>query len=192
MNKDSSFTNRFKREVLRKALHLPAFAFPAMAFYAPVVAQACLVFLIVFYGALMLGESLSPDKLSNIRSFVAVFKRGEGVDPAPLYLAIGLLLCLVFSSPIATFFAAYVIAICDSAAALVGMRFGRHKVFSLSKSWEGSLAFAILCFVGALFFLSPLSALLATLILALVELLGIKGSDNFLLPIVSQLCLLWL
>ncbi len=192
MNRDLSFTNPFKREVLRKALHLPAFAFPAMALYAPKFALVSLALLMAFYAFLMFGESRYPHKLSRVSQFVSFFKREEGVDPAPLYLALGLFLCLLFSTPKATFFAAYVIAICDSAAALVGMRLGRHKVFSLSKSWEGTLAFAILCFVGACFFLSPLSALLTALILALVELLGIKGSDNFLLPIISQFCLLLL
>lgn len=191
MNKDLLSTNRFKREVFRKALHLPAFVFPLLALHSRLLAVDVLFALMLFYSVFMFVEMKFPGLQNGISQIVTFFKRNEALDPAPLYLALSMLLCLLFSTPKSVFFAAYVIAICDSAAALVGIRFGKHQISNLNKSWEGTLAFMVFCFLGGLFYLPPLFAFLTALLLAFVELIGIRGLDNLLLPIASQLCL-WL
>lgn len=189
MQPDSFSTRRFSHEVLRKILHLPAFVFPLLAIYSRIVAIFILASLIFFYVALLFIEKKYSKKILGVNDLITLCKRSEKIDPAPAYLALGLLLCVVFFPAYNVFYAAYVIAISDSAAALVGMRFGRHPIGKFSKSWEGSLAFFILSFVGGVFFLSPLAALVTAFCLTTAEILCGRGTDNFILPLLSQVLL---
>jgi phytol kinase len=91
------------------------------------------------------------------------------------------------------------LAVADAAAALAGVRWGRHlyATWGGNKSLEGSLAFlsaSLLCSLLALLILTDLTvahaALISTLIstvATLVEAVAGKGIDNFLLPILGFL-----
>jgi phytol kinase len=100
------------------------------------------------------------------------------------------------------FAAALILALADSAAAIVGKRYGKHhgyKIFGQSKSWIGSAAFFVVaCLIlGLIVGLSPLDlhgvAVITVLglsaILTLTENVGVYGTDNFLLPTVTVLTL---
>lgn len=180
-------TKLFRRECLRKSLHLPTFFFPAMALYARNLSVMLLGFLVVGYSVLFLMEQAG--KRGRVFDWVNLLRRTDSPDPAPIYLGIAMMACLIFFEPGLVFYAAYVIAICDSGAALVGMKLGKHKL-SGSKTVEGSAAFFVLAFVGGLFFASPVLALIAAFILTLVELFSKNGFDNLFLPLASQLILL--
>lgn len=75
----------------------------------------------------------------------------------------------------------------DSAAALVGVRFGRHKIGK--KSVEGTLAFFCISFLIGLFFLTPLTAFLGAIFVALIELVPLPYNDNFWIPVFSAIFL---
>lgn len=176
---------RFKDEVQRKMLHLPAFAFPVIALISRPFAVGILIGLMIFY---TLFELRADHPISQ---WISKHKRVTGFDPAPLYLASGLCFSLMISPPLQAFFAAYVVAICDSAAALVGLKYGHHPIGCGSKTWEGSFAFGLLAFAGAIFFLPAVPALMSALVLTLAEIFFLRGLDNLVLPVLSQLLLLF-
>lgn len=85
----------------------------------------------------------------------------------------------------------------DAAAALIGVRWGRRRyaVWGGSKSLEGSVVFLLAslpCSLIPLLVLSDLTALRATLtsallstLVTLLEGVGGKGTDNFLIPVIG-------
>jgi len=114
--------------------------------------------------------------------------------------AVALLFALRDSAPAALGGAAYVLplavlTISDTAAALVGRRFGRLRfaVGDGSKSWEGVLAFSVSAWLVSFAALTLLTALdpvrtgalslAAAAVGAAVEAASTRGADNLLLPI---------
>ncbi|MFW6303540.1 MAG: hypothetical protein ACOC2L_02870, partial [Candidatus Sumerlaeota bacterium] len=84
----------------------------------------------------------------------------------------------------------------DPIAALVGKRWGRHKLPVVKeKSWEGSLASLALClFLGAALTFGPETrgmglafgvAAIGALAFAVTEALPIPLDDNFYLPVIT-------
>lgn len=76
----------------------------------------------------------------------------------------------------------------DTAAAFVGVAFGRHRFGN--KSVEGSAAFFAVSFAVGLAFFPPSIALIGALFAALVEMLPLPFNDNLWIPVVSGLFLL--
>jgi dolichol kinase len=72
----------------------------------------------------------------------------------------------------------------DSAAALVGKIFGRHKTFT-GKSLEGSLACLVVCFIVGFFIFNWQFALAGATIAAIVETVPWKIGDNFWMQIIN-------
>jgi phytol kinase len=94
-----------------------------------------------------------------------------------------------------------ILTFADSAAALVGQRYGRHRfrVGGGTKTVEGSTAFFCMAFFSAQVGLQVfadrepiatlLIALLIALLLSLVEAAAGRGTDNFFIPITGCLLL---
>ncbi len=185
-----SLPSSFEREFMRKLLHLPVFLFPLIAIYSVAVAVAALLFLSVCYIAALTYERLHGKSIPILSTIISSCRRNIGCDFGPLYLALGMIVALSISTPQSVFFAAYVIAICDSAASLTGIQFGKSRIPMFGKSYVGSFTFFILCLFGGIYFFSPLNLLAVALILTMVELVSVKGLDNFTLPITAQLLIL--
>src|SRR5262249_9739780 len=106
------------------------------------------------------------------------------------------LVCLLFPKGIAILSILY-LGLGDTAASIVGVRWGRHK-FGGRFSIEGSLAFFAVCFLATLFYprLDPhfhgpilLFALLGGLIGAFSERIFPRLDDNLVIPLFSALAL---
>ena len=108
--------------------------------------------------------------------------------------AIAILLTIItFPKPFALI-AIYTLAIADPLSALIGIRFGKNKIYG-NKSLEGSIAFFITTLIVAfvvlnktiieegyllaIFACSTLTAIFS----ALIEVLPIKLDDNFIIPL---------
>ncbi len=109
--------------------------------------------------------------------------REKGRLSGSSYILLSALLGTVFfQREVATLSLVYVV-VGDVAAALMGRRFGRHRLFD--KSWEGSIAFFLACFAfspvvpGLSFLAKFLAAILATIL----EVLPLKLDDNLTVPL---------
>jgi len=181
-----------KQELIRKLLHLPTFAFPFIALYSKTTAIVILLLLAAGYLFVIYLEGKRNIRIPCLSAIIDYCKRNNTYDWGPLYLALGFAVALYISEPVQAFFAAYVIAISDSLASLLGMCCGKYKIPYSGKSVAGSLAFFITCFVGALYYLPPFEALIAAVCLSVIEIISIRGFDNLTLPIASQLLLIFL
>ena len=92
---------------------------------------------------------------------------------------------------ILAFFAGILIAcLSDAAAALIGKRYGKHKVIVRSKdtkSVEGFLAGVILAYVIGLILVGPIYAIIGAVIFFLTDYFPIYTADNILNPILIPL-----
>ena len=103
------------------------------------------------------------------------------------YMMISALMCIgFFPAEIAVASLAF-LAIGDTLAALVGIPYGKRKLFNTAKSLEGSLACFIGCFVFGLLFLGPVVALAGAVTATIAEFSRIPIDDNIKIPIASGL-----
>ena len=208
------FTTRVPDYIFRKLLHVVAYTailplvLCAQTWQDAVLVQA--VFLVVVFLALMAGE--------HIRGYSKLFvEKGKHEVLTSFLMLFGLMAVLV-----AVFWGGFgekgrmipVAAIMawgpgDAAAAIVGKRYGRHKISGRFiegvKSLEGTFAMGVTSFactmasLAALFNLSWPQCLVYSLIIApcaaLTELYTRKGLDTITVPIMASLILsatLWL
>ena len=83
-----------------------------------------------------------------------------------------------------------ILALGDSVSPLVG-RLGKiPHLFNKKKYFEGVLAGSIAGFIGALFFVAPIEAFLASFIAMIIEGMDLKVDDNLVLPVVASL-IIW-
>jgi dolichol kinase len=183
-NADTHLSN----ELRRKAFHFLSAGIP-IGYYLTDYATA----LWVIGGLLGLAVLIEYARLSHSKInewfhdiFGRMLRRGETDHySAATYLLISsFLVIIVFHKEIAVLCLLYLI-FGDGAAAIVGMKFGRTRIFD--KSLEGTLGFLIVCIaVGFLFPDIPFSVrLTGSVTAAAVELLPMRTSDNLRIPIMS-------
>jgi phytol kinase len=204
-------SSRVPKSVARKFLHvmignlcfiIPFFSFTSFPLNFPFFVAAPFILLTFLVSPASPLKNLS----SKMSGLADVTSGGHGF---------GLVLYAVSYTALALFFSPqpYVIAAGilpmaygDAAASLVGQKFGRHTYSLLAKkSFEGSIAMFMVCFLSvqlSLLFFSFFypTALLATFIAALgvaavatvCEALTPKGFDNLTVPIFSALVFLLL
>jgi len=109
---------------------------------------------------------------------------------SPIFFALGIAISLfVFPEPI-SYAAIAVLTLGDGGAHLFGMKFGKHSLpTDKGKSVEGTIAGFVCAFLGALFFVNPLMALIAAAVGMLIEGIPNPLNDNLLLPLFSGLVL---
>lgn len=182
----------YKSEVWRKLLHLFALVIPIGYHLVPrAVAVACVLF--AFLVSLLID-------LARIRSWpiqslwtpvvspIVRPKESHAFTGASHILLSGWLCPLLFSIPAASL-AMTCIILGDSAAALVGRRWGRHRYSNGSRSLEGSTAFFLASIIAALvvpgipLWIGLAGALLATI----VEALSTRVDDNLSVPLLVGL-----
>lgn len=193
------------REIARKLLHVPAvLSIPFLYYASPswVAAVICAgVFAAAVYPILCLAE--------NWHGYPGLLvERRPGEVKRSLFLLFGtdaalLAVCCLLDMPYAAITAILTWGVGDTAAALVGKRFGRCKVrltgADQNKTWEGTLANAgasAATAVAVLFAASPLPAvqciafgLAAGPVSALTELYSHQGNDTATVPFAIALVL---
>jgi dolichol kinase len=115
-----------------------------------------------------------------------VMRRHErrGISLAPLTLALGVLTALwCFPAPVGMA-CILIAAVADSAAALIGTRWGRHRwPHDRVKSVEGSVAFFVSALVCASVYLPWTDSFFLALIATVFESLPLQDWDNFVTPV---------
>lgn len=166
--------------------------------YAPekvslaILALACLLFIPIDF----LRQIFPALNDVMVHAFKPIMRQGEEKRLAgTTYLLIGVVFIVsCFSRPVVSLTLLF-LAFADPIASLVGIKFGRDKIFG-HKSLQGFLAAYAVCAILSFLYLSGVSewdrvlvfSLIAGLVGALAELIPLwKIDDNFTLPVFSAL-----
>ncbi|GAB6284289.1 MAG: hypothetical protein STSR0009_04880 [Methanoregula sp.] len=128
----------------------------------------------------------------RIPGFSSLVEYGDRSDPLPgkgaLFFAVSALLCVIlFPTPV-VIPALVTLAVLDSVATLVGIRYGRRRIRN-GKSWEGTTAGILVTVLVLLPFLTPLGAMVVAFVSGIIELVS-PVDDNLVIP-VGVCILLW-
>ena len=141
-----------------------------------------------------------PENAAKLLPFTKFIIRAEEQlkESAMVPYAMAVLLTIItFPKPIALI-GIYSLAIADPISAIVGIKFGKHKI-TPTRSIEGGVAFFLTIFLVSLFvlsayfgsfsFLSFFISLLLGLICAVFDLIPVKIDDNLTIPLFTSLAL---
>jgi dolichol kinase len=171
----------------RKSLHLPGLTVPFLYQWFPKLTILLLGSLGLLYYISELRRTAQRSPLPLIGYLTDKLTRSTHLDLAPIYLAVGLGISVMFLPFQAALSGALLVCLCDAIAAVVGMKFGKRKIFLIKKTYLGTFAF----FISAILVLIPIlgwkGALVTSLGSTLIEAVSIEGIDNLLLPILGGL-----
>ncbi len=201
----------YSAEVKRKAIHLPALAMPIGLLIA---GRPTALWVLVPLSVFALTADIARQRIEPVHrralEFFRPLMRPEELPPfgGPLVLngATWMILCatlctVLYEVPIAA--AALIMLILgDSAAALIGRRYGKHALPRSEKSWEGSIAFILVAAIASLpltlaglmvsighFPLSLLQIGVGALVATMAEALPLPLNDNIRVPILAGLAM---
>ncbi len=196
-------------EVFRKMLHCVALGFVPVLVIAFAhwwwALAACLLLMILIYPALKLAQGWS-----KFSYFFSERKKGEIISSFLLIFAMfaaAITVCWgLLGDKWLTCASIYAWGFGDAAAALIGKRFGRHKVHFKpvcgKKSWEGTAAMFVTSFVSVLVILLARGGLglagylvvsaVTALVSAFIELISRDGNDTITCPLGAMVTLIGL
>ncbi|MCD4817716.1 MAG: phosphatidate cytidylyltransferase [Candidatus Cloacimonetes bacterium] len=180
-----------KKEIYRKSIHVSSMILPlAFRYLFHSNRKYIFSFLVPLTLASLLVEIIRLEHKNFKRIFYNIFgimlRKHEVHDfTGATYLLISAILCIAVFPKDISFIALSFLAIGDTLAAIIGIPFGKRKLFGSKKSLEGSLSCFIGTFVFALFFIHPLVALFGAIAATTAEFSNIPLDDNFKIPIFS-------
>ncbi|MBD3353108.1 MAG: hypothetical protein GF364_16625, partial [Candidatus Lokiarchaeota archaeon] len=154
--------------------------------------------IMLFYGISSLFLLLETTRLSNNIHFflnhtIQRTLRKEELDTiaAYVYMPVGYLF-IALTCPETVIIGVFCLsAFADSAAAIVGIKFGKHKIdINPKKSWEGLIGGFATAAVTTSLFVGPIWGISAALLFAVLDLLTptiIKINDNISVPVFTVL-----
>jgi len=179
-------------EIRRQLFHIVwGFVFVGLIYFDMINPLMVFILIILF----LIGSLLSKKiKIPVIYWFLTKFDRPEDIKSLPgkgsWFYLIGVFLVMVLFPKDITMAAIIVLALGDSIAPLVG-QYGRIKhPLSEKKFLEGTIAGALVAFIGALVFVKYYEAALAAIIAMVVEGIDLRLgrnpiNDNIVIPIVA-------
>ena len=205
-NEKTVSDKKYRNEVARKIIHMSSFLIVLFIYFVDKL-TACIVIglllLLLFTGnSLLLYSKFRFLNDIKVKYFSFLLRDNEkyGYISSNWFLLGCFLSVLLFQKYIAML-GITVLIFGDAFAALIGMRFGKHR-FKNGKSVEGTLAFigvSYLFLAGFAFFLKPdlffiIAALISMPIVAVFEVYSkqIKMDDNLLIPILFGVFMVFL
>jgi len=180
-----------QNELIRKAIHLLTAVIPLFYLYYlewEQMSVLCISLFVLF----LLGDILRIYVTHLTQIYEKIFgkllrpaEKGKKLNGATLLLLGYAIVTVLFDKQIAVI-AMLILAVSDSMAAIIGIKFGRKKWFG--KTMEGSLIFFIITFFIAGIFSANIGVnILGAALITSVELFSGKLNDNLTIPIVSAL-----
>lgn len=172
-------------EVKRKLIHLFSLSIPVGIWFFPRLTMAGILF-VALAGSLAvdLARHFVTLQMKWWQEVVALFRPKEqgSLSGSTYILLSALLLVFFFQREIAALSMVYIV-VGDIAGALIGRKFGKYRLFD--KTWEGSLAFFLACFLASFFVpgISFPAKLAGAAVAAFVEALPFKLDDNLTVPL---------
>ena len=178
-------------EYIRKIIHLFSLIIPFGYLYL-ITDKYVMVQILIVLNIIFLFFDITRHRIVWIQSIFKYFfndmLRGHeqrGHLTGATWVIIGSLISILIFTKHVAVIALIFMSLGDTAAGLIGQKFGKHKVGN--KTWEGFLAGLIICFIVAINFpFLPLKISLVGAIVAMImELLPIPLDDNFKIPLGS-------
>lgn len=176
-------------EYKRKLIHLFNLAIPFSYLYV-FPEKWVFVKLLSILMVLFIIFDILRHKVAWVKSLFTLFINSmlrsheqEGKLTGATWVMIGAVISIIlFSKPVAII-ALIFMSLGDSAAGLIGQRYGKHKIWN--KSWEGFFGGLFVCIiVGMNYSLLPMTISLSGAVAAMVmEILPIPLDDNFKIPL---------
>jgi len=176
-------------EYKRKLIHLFNLAIPFSYLYV-FPEKWVFVTLLSILMVLFIIFDILRHKVAWVKSLFTLFINSmlrsheqEGKLTGATWVMIGAVISIIlFSKPVAII-ALIFMSLGDSAAGLIGQRYGKHKIWN--KSWEGFFGGLFVCIiVGMNYSLLPMTISLSGAVAAMVmEILPIPLDDNFKIPL---------
>ncbi len=180
-----TLNEEMKGEIWRKILHMGVIVFLPIA----AISKGLLVLLIAGLAILYLTHESYVQDGGSVPVVTAAIRRAKRlrekkIAHSPFLMGIGVVVTVLIFPLKPAAAGLLQLAFADMAAALVGMMWGRRKIFySQNKSWEGTAAF----FVIAFFLMTLLYPVPASFVIALagavIESLPYKDWDNLFIPV---------
>ena len=174
-------------ELKRKAFHLLSLAYPIA--YLFLERRTFLIFLSIILALIAALEFMRlrfPHINKKLVGLLGNIHRSQEMTCASgiFWTALGTLVTVIlFTNKAVVLCTLGYLIFSDTASALAGTWYGRHKY--LNKSLEGSAAFLGTSLAIGLFFFSPAIALAGAMFSTLVESLPLPFNDNFWIPPLS-------
>jgi len=170
------------REFNRKIVHIGfGLAISALVYFAPQGIALGVLMVGTLIGLIFVDAILRGYRIPVFSLMVDRFERkGEFPGKGALFFAFSCLFCVLFFPKEVVVPAILAFTVLDGMAALIGIYFGRHRIYK-EKTAEGTLGGMVITFIILLPFLqAPLSAL-TVLVAGLIELFS-PLDDNLLIP----------
>ena len=190
-----------KNEIIRKTIHISSITIPLAYRYVlnynkfPLIITLGVITLFAIAIEYFRFERRNIGLLfSEIFGFLIREHENKDLTGATYLLTSSVFCIAVFPADIA-FCALCFLAIGDTAAALVGGKFGKRKIYKTAKSLEGSIACFVVCFVFAILFLDSLDVTFYSRVLiaffgafaaTIAESYRIYLDDNVKIPLFSS------
>ncbi len=147
------------------------------------------VLMIALFAGFILSDAVQRGyTIPGISQILERLERREAVPgKGALFFALGALFCLVFFPTEVVFPALVVLALLDSVTTIVGVRYGKHRIYN-KKSLEGTAAGIAATFVVLLLLVSPGAALAVAVVSGLVE-FATPVDDNLVVPVAACIVL---
>jgi dolichol kinase len=179
-------------ELRRKSVHLIGLIVPIFYIFIErrqaVIAVGVLVLIALMIELL---KVLRPSfRVVFYQAFAPVLRSHErnGAITGATYYLIGAFLPILLFPKVLAIVCIFFMILGDMAAALIGKKWGRTKLFT-RKSLEGSLACFLVCILIALVKFNPAVATIGALVATVVEVLPTKLDDNLTMPLLSGLAM---
>ena len=178
-------------EYIRKIIHLFSLIIPFGYLYL-ITDKYVMVQILIVLNIIFLFFDITRHRIVWIQSIFKYFfndmLRGheqKGHLTGATWVIIGSLISILIFTKYVAIIALIFMSLGDTAAGLIGQKFGKHKVGN--KTWEGFLAGLIICIIVAINFpFLPLKiSLVGALVAMIMELLPIPLDDNFKIPLGS-------
>ena len=178
-------------EYIRKIIHLFSLIIPFGYLYL-ITDKYVMVQILIVLNIIFLFFDITRHRIVWIQSIFKYFfndmLRGHeqrGHLTGATWVIIGSLISILIFTKHVAIIALIFMSLGDTAAGLIGQKFGKHKVGN--KTWEGFLAGLIICIIVAINFpFLPLKiSLVGALVAMIMELLPIPLDDNFKIPLGS-------
>ncbi|WFN37428.1 phosphatidate cytidylyltransferase [Methanomicrobium antiquum] len=149
-------------------------------------------FIAVIFTGVIIADAISRG--INVPLFSYLIKKLERDGSFPgkgaLFFFVGVLFCLRFFGEDITITSIIVLSVLDSVSTVAGLNFGKHKIYG-KKSLEGTVLGITASIFVLIFFISPITAVILSVIAGIAELIS-PVDDNLTIPVVSCVCLFFL